>query len=577
MHDLIIRNGRIADGTGAPTFVGDIAVTDGIITEVGKVDGTATRVVDAEGLLVTPGVVDIHTHYDGQAVWDPDLTPSCWHGVTTAVIGNCSVGFAPCAPERREWLMAMMESVEDIPFSTLQAGLDWTWETFPEYLDALDTPRSIDVGAQVPHSALRTYVMGERGARDEAPTADDLAMMAKLIEEGIAAGALGFSTSRTVLHYMGPERTPIPGTYAGEDELFALGDALNRAGTGVFQVVPPGVVGEDVTRILGEVDWMTRLAARTGRPVCMLYSQNNTKPDLWRDVLDRAAQAQADGALVVVQVSGRPAGALAGLGSTYHVLDKCPTFAALRHLPDAEVVTRLRDASVRAAIVQEAEGLPIGNNFGNQRWDRVFPMNDPIDYEPAFEQSIAGIAQAKGVTPADVVIDMTIDDPSLLFAWYVTNYAAGDSEVNLEMLLHPATVVGLADGGAHVATICDASMPTSMLTHWARDRSRGERLPVEQVVKLQSADTAALYGLNDRGVLAPGKLADINVIDFDRLAVRRPELVHDLPGGAPRLLQRADGYVATFKKGVAVLEHDECTGAQPAGVVRGARTTPDLR
>jgi len=417
--------------------------------------------------------------------------------------------------------------------------------------------------------------MGGRGARDEAPTPDDLATMAKLVEEGIAAGALGFSTSRTVLHYTGPERTPIPGTYAGEDELFALGDALTRAGTGVFQVVPPGVVGEDVTKILGEVDWMTRLAARTGRPVCMLYSQNNTKPDLWREVVGRAARAQAQGALVVVQVSGRPAGALAGLGSTYHVLDKCPSFAALRGLPDAEVVTRLRDASVRAAIVEEAQALPAGNNFGSQRWDRVFPMIDPIDYEPAFEQSVAGIAQAKGVTPADVVIDMTIDDSALLFAWYVTNYADGDSEVNREMLVHPATVVGLADGGAHVATICDASMPTSMLTHWARDRSRGEGLPVEQVVKLQSADTAALYGLHDRGVLVPGKLADINVIDFERLQVRRPELVHDLPGGAPRLLQRADGYVATFKNGVAVLEDDECTGAQPAGVVRGARSTPD--
>ena len=577
MPDLIIRNGRIADGTGAPTFVGDIAVTDGVITEVGDVAGNATRVVDADGLLVTPGVVDIHTHYDGQAVWDPDLTPSCWHGVTTAVIGNCSVGFAPCAPERREWLMSMMESVEDIPFATLQAGLAWSWETFPEYLDALDTPRSIDVGAQVPHSALRTYVMGERGARDEPPTDADLATMAKLVEEGIAAGALGFSTSRTVLHYMGPERTPIPGTYAGEEELFALGDALTRAGTGVFQVVPPGVVGEDVTRILGEVDWMTRLAARTGRPVCMLYSQNNTKPDLWRDVVALAGKAQDDGALVVVQVSGRPAGALAGLGSTYHVLDKCPSFAALRGLPDAEVVTRLRDASVRAAIVAEAEALPVGDGFGVARWDRVFPMVEPITYEPSFEQSVAGIARAKGVTPADVVIDMTIDDPTRLFAWHVTNYAAGNGDANREMLVHPATVLGLADGGAHVATLCDASMPTTMLTHWARDRTRGEGLPVEQVVKLQCADTAALYGLHDRGVLAPGKLADINVIDFDRLAVRRPELVHDLPGGAPRLLQRADGYVATFKNGVAVLEHDECTGAQPAGVVRGARTTPDPR
>jgi N-acyl-D-aspartate/D-glutamate deacylase len=574
MHDLVIRNGRVVDGTGAPEFVGDVAVSDGVITDVGVVDGRGRREIDADGLVVTPGVVDIHTHYDGQAMWDPDLTPSCWHGVTTAVIGNCSVGFAPCAPDRRDWLIDMMESVEDIPASALRAGLDWSWETFPEYLDALgSSPRSIDIGTQVPHAALRAYVMGERGARDEPATADDIAMMSKLVEDGIAAGALGFSTSRTVLHYTA-DRVPIPGTYAHEDELFGIGDALARAGSGVFEVVPSGVAGEDVESLPGEVDWMTRLAARIGRPVCMLLTQNNTRPDAWRDVLAAAEQAQRDGAMLVVQVAGRPGGLIAGLGTTYHVLDRCPTFAAGVGLSKAEQVARLRDPSVRAAIVAEAAG---GDTQYALRWDRMFPFIGPVDYEPAFEQSVAGIAAARGVSPVDVILDLTIDDPDVLFAVHVLNYADGTADALREMLTHPATVLGLADGGAHVATICDASMPTSMLTMWARDRRRGEPLPLEFVVRRQTRDTAALYGLHDRGVIAPGKLGDLNVIDYERLTLRNPEFVNDLPAGAPRLLQRADGYVATIKNGVPVLEHDELTGARPAGVVRGARSTPDVR
>jgi N-acyl-D-amino-acid deacylase len=574
MHDLVVRNGRIVDGTGDPAVIGDVAITDGRITEVGAVDGKGRREIDADGLLVTPGVVDIHTHYDGQAFWDPDLTPSSWHGVTTVVAGNCSVGFAPCAPERREWLIEMMESVEDIPASALRAGLDWTWETFPEYLDALERmPRTMDVGAQVPHAAVRAYVMGERGERDEPATPGDIAAMAALVEEALRAGALGFSTSRTVLHHTA-DGVPIAGTHAREDELFGIGDALRRAGTGLYEVVPAGVIGEDLESLPGELDWMRRLAERIHRPVCMLITQNNAQPEAWRDVLDAAGRAQADGVPFVVQVAGRPGGLLFGLGTTYHTLDACPTFARGRALPADEQAARLRDPAVRAAIVAEA---PANHDSRSAfRWDRMFPFGDPIDYEPDFSQSVAGIAEQRGVSPAEVILDATVADPDVLFMLHVSNYAHGDNDTLREMLTHPASVLGLADGGAHVATICDASTPTTMLTHWARDRSRGEQLPLEFVVRCQTLDTARLYGLDDRGVLAPGKLADLNVIDFERLEVRRPELVHDLPGGAPRLVQRADGYVATVKRGEVTLDHDELTGARPGTVVRGTATAPTV-
>jgi N-acyl-D-aspartate/D-glutamate deacylase len=572
MHDLVVRNGRIVDGTGAPPYHGDVAVSGGRIADVGHVAGPARRVIDAEGRLVTPGFVDIHTHYDGQAVWDPDLTPTCWHGVTTVVMGNCSVGFAPCAPDRRDWLVEMMESVEDIPASALRAGLDWSWETFPEYLDALDrTPRVVDVGAQVPHAAVRAYVMGERGARDERATTDDIAAMRRIVGEALRAGALGFSTSRTVLHHTADQR-PIAGTYATEDELAGIGTVLRDLGTGLFEVVPAGVAGEDLDGLGREIVWMRRLAGLVGRPVCFLMTQNNGRPDDWRGLLDEAADAQAAGQPLWVQVGGRPSGLLFGLGTTYHPLDDRPTFAGLRRFPVAEQAARLRRPAVRSAILAEEQRYadPF-RSFLRTRWDRMFPFRSPIDYEPAFEQSVAGVAAATGRSPVDVVLDVMIADPGALFMAHINNYAYGDAEAIREMLTHPASVLGLGDGGAHMAVVSDASVPTTMLTHWARDRSRGARLPVEFVVRRQTRDTAELYGLHDRGVIAPGFRADLNVIDFDRLAVRRPELAWDLPGGARRLVQRADGYVATVKAGVVTVDHDELTGARPGRVVRGSQ------
>jgi len=575
MHDLVVRAGRIVDGTGADGFTGDVAITGGRITEVGRVTGPARRVIDADGLLVTPGVVDIHTHYDGQAVWDPDLSPSCWHGVTTVVMGNCSVGFAPCAPDRRDWLVEMMESVEDIPAAALRAGLDWSWETFPEYLDALDrTGRTMDIGTQIPHAAVRAYVMGERGALDDPAGPDDIAGMARVVKEGLLAGALGFSTSRTVLHHTA-DGVPIAGTRATEDELFGIGDALADLGTGLYEVVPSGVAGEDVDGMTHDLEWMRRLAAHIHRPVCFLMNQTNTRPTEFRELLAAASRAQREGDDLVVQVPGRPSGLLFGLGTTYHPLDDRPSFAALSRLSVAEQSARLRDPAVRAKILAEStQHTDPFRSFHRTRWDRMFPFTEPVDYEPAFAQSVAGLAAAQGIDPVELVLDLMAGDPGALFMSHINNYVDGDAEAIREMITHPASVLGLADGGAHVAILCDASMPTTMLTHWARDRSRGERLPVEFVVRRQTRDTAWLYGLRDRGVIAPGYLADLNVIDFERLAVSRPALAWDLPGGARRLVQRATGYRATVKTGAVTLEDDELTGERTGRVIRGVRGEP---
>jgi N-acyl-D-amino-acid deacylase len=573
MHDLVITNARIVDGTGADAFHGDVAVTDGTITHVGSVDGPAHRTIAADGRLLTPGVVDVHTHYDGQALWDPDLTPSCWHGVTTVVMGNCSVGFAPCRPDRRDWLVEMMESVEDIPAAVLRAGMEFRWETFPEYLDALDeSARVMDIGTQIPHAAVRAYVMGERGANNEPANRADISAMAAIVGDALRAGALGFSTSRTILHHTA-DGAPIAGTYAAEDELFGIGEVLRDLGTGVYEVVPAGVAGEDLDGLGREIGWMRRLAAHIGRPVCFLMTQNNGRPEDYRALLDEAGRAQASGQQLVAQVGGRPSGLLFGLGTTYHPLDDRPSFAALADLPVAEQVARLRDPSVRAAIVGEQQHYsdPF-RSFLRTRWDRMFPFSDPIDYEPGYAQSVAGLAAARGIDPAELVLELMAADPRALFMAHINNYANGDADALREMITHPASVLGLADGGAHMAIVCDASMPTTMLTHWARDRSRGEQVPLEFIVKRQTYDTAHLYGLDDRGVVAPGYIADLNLIDFDRLAVRRPELAWDLPGGARRLVQRADGYVATIKRGVVTVDHDELTGARPGVVVRGART-----
>ncbi|MCB0960842.1 MAG: amidohydrolase family protein, partial [Acidimicrobiales bacterium] len=525
----------------------------------------------ADGALVTPGWVDIHSHYDGQATWDDDLAPSSWHGVTTLVMGNCGVGFAPAAPDRHDWLIGLMEGVEDIPGTALAEGITWEWETFPEYLDALERKRwTTDLGTQIAHGAVRAYVMGERGARNEPATPDDIEAMAAIVKEAIEAGALGFSTSRTIAH-RAIDGEPVPGTFAAEDELFGIGRVLGELGTGVFELAPAGVAGEDLAAPATEVAWMRKLAEAIGRPVTFAMLQVDSAPDLWRELLDESAAAVATGARLVPQVAGRPTGMLSGFDATYSFFDQIPVYQALAGKTAAEKAAWFGTAEGRAALLGW-EPEPETAKVLQHAAERTFLLGDPPDYEPGPEASIAAVAAANGRSILEVALDaMLANDGQGLLYLPILNYSDGHSEPTREMILHPAAVLGLADGGAHVATICDASMPTWMLTHWVRDRTRGERLPLELVVERQTRGTAELYGLGDRGVLAPGYLADVNVIDFDNLRLHGPEVRHDLPAGGRRIVQRADGYLATVKSGAVTFRDGQATGEHPGVLLRGAR------
>jgi N-acyl-D-aspartate/D-glutamate deacylase len=572
MHDLVIRGGTVVDGTGASPVVGDIAIDDGKITAVGKVDAQGEQELDATGMLVTPGFVDVHTHYDGQVSWDPLLEPSTNHGVTTLVMGNCGVGFAPARPDRHEWLVGLMEGVEDIPGAALTAGIQWRWETFPEFLDFLDTQKlAADVATQVPHGAVRGYVMGDRGARNEPANDDDIEQMAEIVREGIEAGALGVSTSRTIAH-RAIDGEPVPGTFAAEDELFAMGRALAKADAGVFELAPAGVMGEDLAASEKEMDWMRRLARETGRPVTFALVQHDLDPDQWKKMLDLATEVYEEGVPIRPQVAGRPLGLLLGL-QTFHPLRDRPTYRPLDALPLDEKVAAMRDPDTRAQILSERpESSDPAMAFIGMGLDRIFTLGEPPDYEPAPDQSLLAIAQRDGVDPDELLYDLLLsNDGRELLLRPLLGYSNFTQDPIREMVLHPATALGLGDGGAHVGAICDASIETYMLTHWARDRDRGERLPVELVIRKMTSDTASLYGLGDRGVLAPGKQADVNVIDHAGLVLHRPEMVYDLPGGARRLLQFADGYKATIMKGEVVRRDGVDTGARPGRLLRGAR------
>ena len=573
-HDLVIRGGTVVDGTGAPARTADVAISGGLVTEVGRVDGRATREIDADGALVTPGFVDIHTHYDGQASWDEQLTPSCWHGVTTVVMGNCGVGFAPVAPDRHDWLIGLMEGVEDIPGAALSAGIRWEWESFPEFLDALDRRRHVmDLGTQVPHGAVRGYVMGERGARNEPATPEDIEAMAAIVRAGIEAGALGFSTSRTLAH-RAIDGEPVPGTFAAEDELFGIGRVLGELGTGVFELAPAGALGEDLAAPEREMDWMRRLAAAIDRPVTFALSQNNADPTSWRRLLDLAGAAHAEGVPVRPQVHGRTVSLLLGF-QTFHPLAFTAAWGAagLGLLPWREQVARIEaDPDLRARLVADAAVLaddPIVSGFMHP--SRIFVLGDPPEYEPGAERSAAAIAAARGMDQWALLLDLLLADGGReLLNAPVLNYTDGNLDAVGEMLRHPTSAFGLGDGGAHAGQTCDASTTTFLLSHWARDRGH-DRLGVEEAVHKMTQATASLYGLGDRGVLAPGCVGDCNVIAFDRLQLRRPELVHDLPGGASRLIQRADGYAATVKSGQVTFDGGEDTGARPGALLRGAR------
>ncbi|MCO5304556.1 MAG: amidohydrolase family protein [Microthrixaceae bacterium] len=568
MADLTIRNGLLVDGTGAPARPADVVVDGDRIVEVTEPgQGSAGhREIDADGRLVTPGFVDIHTHYDGQATWDPEMTPSGWHGVTTVVMGNCGVGFAPADPARRDWLIQLMEGVEDIPGTALAEGMSWNWESFPEYLDELDSmPRVMDVAAQIPHGAVRGYVMGERGAANEPASAEDIALMSKLVEEGLRAGAVGFTTTRTVLH-RAKDGELAAGTTAEVEELLGLGDALGAAGTGVFGVA------SDMIDPTPEFEWMIEISRRTGRPVTFGCLQNDVRPEQWRELLDRAADANAAGARIVPQVAGRPACLLFGFESSVHPFITHRAYREIAHLPLAERVAQLRTPERREAILSEEVTRSGFGAYLLSSFQKLFPLGDPPDYEPAPERSVAAIAAREGRRPEEVTYDLMLGrDGTELLYFPMLGYSHGDFEAMREMLDRDDTVLGLGDGGAHCGILCDASLPTYMLTHWSRDRDRGARFALEQVVAMQTSRTAALYGFDDRGVVAPGLRADLNVIDLDGLRLSPPEMVHDLPAGGRRLIQRATGFAATICAGEPVRLDDESTGSRPGRLVRSAR------
>jgi N-acyl-D-amino-acid deacylase len=575
MNDKVIRGGKIIDGTGRDAFVGDIAISDGVITEVSDRPGQIAKgkeELDADGLLVTPGFVDIHTHYDAQATWDPLLTPSIWHGVTTAVMGSCGVGFAPAAPDKHEWLIGLMEGVEDIPGAAMTEGINWQWEHFPEYLDALEKmPRALDIGAQVPHGAVRGYVMGERGAANEDATAEDIKQMQRIVQEAIEAGALGFSTSRTQLHKAIDGRV-VPGTYAARDELFAIGEALKAAGSGVFQFAI------DHHRVPEEIDTLLELARNIRRPVMFNLSQIDNDPQLWRVGLNGLERAAEQGLPVYAQVAGRAIGIVMSWHLTAHPFATRPTWLQMMHDSREDKIAALRDPAIREKIINE-EPLVIGEfeTFVTSSWHKMFPTTGGgVNYEPKEEDSIAAIAARTGRRPEEVAYDFLMEDNTDAFLYFpLFNYAENTLEPLHELHQHPRTLMGLSDAGAHCGAVCDGGMPTFMLSHWARDRSRGSgTLPLAHMIKRQTKDTAEAFGMMDRGVLLPGYRADANLIDFDRLNLRKPEVWHDLPAGGRRLVQRADGYVATLAGGQVIVKDDEPTGVLPGKLLRGPQAAP---
>lgn len=570
--DLVIRRGTVVDGNGGPPRQADVAVHEGVIVAVGEVAGRGTREIDAERLFVGPGFVDIHTHYDGQAVWDDRLQPSSWHGATTVVTGNCGVGFAPVKPQDRDKLIGLMEGIEDIPGTVLHEGLDWSWETFGEYLDVLEArPHDIDLATQVPHAALRFWAMGDRAAALEPATKDEIAEMAQLAKEAIEDGAIGFTTSRTINHKSrSGEVTPVYGSEA--DELTAISAAVGETGKAVLQLITDFPdLDEDFALMRSMVQ------ASGGAQLSVSLLQKREDPYQYRDVLDYITKANEDGLPIHAQVGSRALGVLLGLECTLHPFFLNPVWQTISHLPVAEQAERMADPQMRAAILaaqtdEVAQNLPGGMRI--HRYDAMYELDEFPNYEPEAKDSIQSRAERAGRAPDDVVYDILIKDGGRgMIQQPFSNYFEGNLDATREMLTHPHTVPGLADGGAHVGALCDSSATSTLLQHWVRDRPHG-RLPIEWVFQRHSRDTARAVNLNDRGLLAPGYRADIVVVDLAGLRIHRPEVHYDLPGGGRRLQQRVDGYRHTFVNGVETYRDGVPTGALPGRLVRGARDAP---
>lgn len=570
-HDLVIRGGMVFDGTGSAGVQADVALSAGKITAVGQIAGSGIDEIDATGKIVTPGFVDIHTHYDGQVTWSDRLDPSSIHGVTTAVMGNCGVGFAPCRPDDRDRLIRLMEGVEDIPFPVLSEGLPWNWESFPDYLNAVAERRfDIDIAAQLPHAALRVFVMGERGANREPATPDDIAQMAALAELAMRSGALGFSTSRTLNHRTS-DGQPTPTLTAAEDELMGIAMALKAANSGVLQFV------SDFNDPEKEAAMLRRLVEASGRPLSVSLAQADIAPDGWRLLLAAIERASDDGLPMRAQVCGRPVGLLLGLELTMNPFSAHPAYQNIKEHSFEEKLAAFHDPSFRHKLLSEPPSAD--NPFVKAvlgRFGRMFVLGDPPDYEPTEDKTLASLAQRNGCSPEEMALDiLTAGDGRGMLYFPFLNYAGTTLDPSYEMLASAATVPGLSDGGAHVGMICDGSFPTTMLTHWTRDRTRGPKFPLEWIIRRQTKDTAEAVGLFDRGIIASGYKADINVIDYDAMKLHAPRVVYDLPAGGKRLMQEASGYDAMIVSGQIVRRDGTPTELRPGRLVRGGQTAPE--
>ncbi|MEY2926127.1 MAG: hypothetical protein RL367_604 [Pseudomonadota bacterium] len=568
MHDLVIRGGTLVDGTGGTPYRADVAVDGGLITAVGTDIAKGREEIDAAGKIVTPGFVDIHTHYDGQATWDPEMAPSSWHGVTTVVMGNCGVGFAPAKPDRHQWLIGLMEGVEDIPGTALAEGMTWDWETFPEYLDALEKlPRTVDVGTHVPHGAVRAYVMGERGANNEEPTETDIARMSHIVEEGLRAGALGFSTSRTILH-KSIDGVLVPGTTATREELIGIGRAMGRVGHGVFEMA------SDLRREWNEFEWMGDLSRETGMPVTFAALQSIAKELPLDEQISQMRAQNAKGANIVAQIALRGNGIIMAWQGTVHPFLFRPAWAEIAELPWEEKLAQLKDPAFRQRMISEDSVIPDVDVADLYRivaggWFMQYEMGPDFNYEPTQADSIMAHSAAAGVDGAAYAYDLLMEDEGRGFIYFpILNYADGNLNFLEDLQASDDTVNSLSDGGAHCGTICDAASPTFMLQHWVRDRARA-RIPLELAIKRQCRDTALLYGMDDRGIVAPGYLADLNVIDMAALKLGKPWMAFDLPAGGKRLMQKADGYCCTIKSGQVTFRDGVMQGPVPGIVIRG--------
>jgi len=577
MHDLVIRNGLLVDGTGEPAYNGDIAIDGDRITRIGEISEAGKREIDAKGHVVAPGFVDVHTHYDGQATWDQEMAPSSWHGVTTVVMGNCGVGFAPAAPDKHDWLIGLMEGVEDIPGTALSEGLPWNWESFPEYLDALEElPRTVDVATHVPHGPVRAYVMGERGARDEKPTEAEIEAMSDIVEDGLRAGALGFSSSRTILH-RSIDGELVPGTSATKEELIGIGRAMGRVGYGVFEIA------SDLEPEWKEFEWMGALSRETGLPVTFAALQSLAKAIPLDKQIEEMEKQNAQGANIVAQLALRGNGIVMAWRGTVHPFVRHPSWMAMAELSWEEQYAKLQDPAFKAQLLSETSETPAQPDLipiftiVTQGWSMQYQMDEGFNYEPQVQESIAARADAAGVSGAEYVYDLMMSDDGKGFVYLpILNYVDGNLDFLEPLQQREDTVNSLSDGGAHCGTICDAASPTFMLEHWVRDRARGT-ITLENAIKRQCRDTARLYGLNDRGVLKPGYLADINVIDMDNIKLGKPWLAFDLPAGGKRLLQKAVGYDYTIKSGEVTFESGVLSDARPGGLIRGPQEVEDIQ